>query len=518
MTLLRPATPGFLVTLVATILLAVVSFSVPLFKSVFFLEATVSFNGQNGSATFGVLGYCLNAGGHVNCTSPRVGYEFDPNSLLGNTTPIQIPEVIVKWLTYALVLHIVALAFAAGSAVFGLLAHIRELSMVCCSTCISGFGAAIALIAFIFDIAFFFLAKARINKVPGGSARIGNAIWLTLAAWLLLFFAGCFYGFGRCCISSRPRGPRDKDIDPSTNRGFGSGQAEAMRLDAVKAEADRKARQKQGETGLPAFHEYDPSKPLTAKYDEEEEPYSDNHLGRQASAYSGAGGYAPSHTGYTPAPPGTSAMDAYYNPPLPTRSPQPPAAVTGYPPQPPAHVQYPSTQYNAYEDNVQPNHHQYPSSNNYNHEQYPSNAVQEGGYGHQGQDSSYYSAASQYQPPYNPEPSSYNTGGYVPSATPVNPPAATAPAHDYYNTSTAFLGSSAPGSMGRNDYTFSATPPVPTPAPLNTAGSRRQSAGPRGPRTPTSPVAAYNQQTHSDNPPGYEMGNSTNAAWPAEKR
>lgn len=38
----RPATPGFLVTLVATVLLAVVSFGTPLIKSVFFLR--VSYN------------------------------------------------------------------------------------------------------------------------------------------------------------------------------------------------------------------------------------------------------------------------------------------------------------------------------------------------------------------------------------------------------------------------------------------------------------------------------------------
>jgi len=63
--------------------------------------------------------------------------------------------------------------------------------MTCCSTCFSGFAAVVALLAFIFDLAFFFLAKAHINEV--GSAEIGNAIWLTLAAWVLLFFSGCFY-------------------------------------------------------------------------------------------------------------------------------------------------------------------------------------------------------------------------------------------------------------------------------------------------------------------------------------
>src|SRR5882762_4050235 len=103
----------------------------------------------------------------------------DINALLGNDTKIQLPNVVVKWITYCLVLHIVALALAAGSAVFGLLAHIREMSMTCCSTCVSGFAAAVAMIAFIFDLALFFLTKARINSA-GGNAAFGNAIWLTV--------------------------------------------------------------------------------------------------------------------------------------------------------------------------------------------------------------------------------------------------------------------------------------------------------------------------------------------------
>ena len=74
--------------------------------------------------------------------------------------------------------------------------------MTCCSTCISGFAASIALLAFIFDLILFFIAKARINAI--GSAQIGSAIWLTLAAWILLFFSGCFYSIGRCCIGNRP--------------------------------------------------------------------------------------------------------------------------------------------------------------------------------------------------------------------------------------------------------------------------------------------------------------------------
>lgn len=113
-----------------------------------------------------------------------------------------------------------ALGFAAVSAIFGLLAHVREMAMTCFSSCIAGVGAAVALLAFIFDLAFFFIAKSRLNKVKGGSASFGIAIWLTLAAWILLFFSGCFYGIGRCCIKRRPR--KDTPDREAGNGGFGN--------------------------------------------------------------------------------------------------------------------------------------------------------------------------------------------------------------------------------------------------------------------------------------------------------
>ncbi|KAF8265768.1 SUR7/PalI family-domain-containing protein [Lactarius quietus] len=299
---MRPATPGFIVTLIATILLAVVSFSVPWFKSIYFLKASLAVQGIDidGSITFGVLGYCLELSNGTTCSKATVGYELDINKLVGNTTKIQIPEVIVKWLTYALVLHIVALAFAATSAFFGLLAHFREFSMTCFSSCTAGVGAAITLLAFIFDLALFFLAKSRLNSVGGGSATIGNAIWLTLAAWLLLFFSGCFYGLGRCCIRRRPRDMARSDREGGgwvPAQSTGSTYEEQMRLDAVKAEADRKARLKQGELGLPAFPEHDPTQPLTGDHDDDAQP---------AMPYRDAA--------YAAAPPGTRAVDDYYNP------------------------------------------------------------------------------------------------------------------------------------------------------------------------------------------------------------
>ncbi len=251
----------------------------------------------------------------------------DPNTLIGdNIDFLQIPSVVTSWITWAFDsshhcprprCRIRRLRFARPR---------QELSMSCLSSCISGFAASVALIAFVFDLVLFFTTKARINSLKGGSATIGSAIWLTLAAWILLFFSGCFYSIGRCCASNRSR---------SSNKwGFGNqdGQkdpyAEQMRLDAVKAEADRKARQAQQERGLPAFPGSEERKPLSSNYEpaylEEERtqsPYRDNVAGlgrptgprsppppRQGTAHSsdpsdnsngnyGSSAYA---TGYTP--------------------------------------------------------------------------------------------------------------------------------------------------------------------------------------------------------------------------
>jgi hypothetical protein len=258
-------------------------------------------------------------------------YSFsDVNALLGNKLPVEIPEVAVKWITYALVLHIVALGLAGGSAVFGLLAHVREMSMTCCSTFVSGFAAFVALVAFIFDLVFFFVAKGRINSVPGGHAEMGIAIWLTLAAWLLLFFSGCFYTIGRCCIKKRPRGYNGKDSYESSAP-LSNSLGEQLRLDAVKAEADRKARQKQMEVGLPAFHE---TVPLTGRI-EGDAVYFDDPAS-PTTANNSTSTRQTQHSGYVQGAAGTRAVDEYYNPTT-TSSP-----VSEYPPQ------RQQTQYNAY--------------------------------------------------------------------------------------------------------------------------------------------------------------------------
>lgn len=73
---IRPATPGFIVTLTATVLLAIVSFCVPYFKSVYFLKADISVGSNHGAITFGTLGYCLELSNGTTCSKPSIGYQL----------------------------------------------------------------------------------------------------------------------------------------------------------------------------------------------------------------------------------------------------------------------------------------------------------------------------------------------------------------------------------------------------------------------------------------------------------
>lgn len=110
----------------------------------------------------------------------------------------------------------------------------------------------------------FVLVRTRINALPGGSASLGPAVWLVLAGWILLFLSGCAYGCGRRCISSR--GPRNADGGRGERAKMDYGYAEEARIEAIRAEEERKARQAHGggnpSSHLPGFQPYE-TQPLT---------------------------------------------------------------------------------------------------------------------------------------------------------------------------------------------------------------------------------------------------------------
>ena len=94
----RPATPGFLVCLAATALFAVVTFSVPYIKSIYFLKASFNQDNTAGSLTFGTLGYCLTLPNGTTCSKPSVGYQLGKSYLAAGCRPLILQQISTPFL------------------------------------------------------------------------------------------------------------------------------------------------------------------------------------------------------------------------------------------------------------------------------------------------------------------------------------------------------------------------------------------------------------------------------------
>lgn len=195
-----------------------------------------------------------------------------------------------------------------ASVIFGLLSHFSGLGLLCFPTCTAATTSSLSLIALIIDLVIFYIAKARIDRVDGASAKIGICVWLTLAAWLCAGFAGCAYGIGRCCVGARRNQPSgDPDAESSYNqRRHDKADGERWRMQALQAEQARK-----NETDLPSFPDYERT-PLTAHVDDDakylqEEPPA---LRRDGSVINNVGvGYGRK----TPQQPAWQTQDPYAN-------------------------------------------------------------------------------------------------------------------------------------------------------------------------------------------------------------
>ncbi|GAA6052256.1 hypothetical protein JCM3770_007403 [Rhodotorula araucariae] len=254
---IRPATPGTIVVLAATVLLVLVTVSTPLLKSLYFLKATIDTTVGNtdisGTIKLGTFGYCV--GG--TCTVARLGYQLDIAKLLSVSGSLgSLSDSVLKWITYLLILHPIAAGFGAVSVVFGLLAHTHSFAGTTLSTCFASFAATITLLAFVFDIAVFVIAKKRIESSDvGGKAELGNAIWMTLAALILYTVSGFFFGCGACIIRKRRREQQVSDsYRPAVDPDYGA----KLRAEAVQADY---ARKEASGASLPNFPEH---VPLTA--------------------------------------------------------------------------------------------------------------------------------------------------------------------------------------------------------------------------------------------------------------
>lgn len=302
---MRSATPATILVLAACILLVLVTCSTPVIKSLAFLEATIGGNGNESGqkATLGCLGYCIEG----TCKGPTIGYSFDPTQLLGIATNVEGYSVnsskystaVIKGLTYCLVLNPIALAACVITLLTGLLAHCGDMSLVCINGLFSGLASTLTLIAVALNFALFVLAKKRIDSINGASASYGTALWLALAAWILIVLSSCAF----CCGcggrgGGGGRNKRNKMQDEDTwkapqNTGSGAGgvyganngYADQMRMDAIQAESDRKRRQKD----LPKFATYETEHVEELPLKQDYEDYTPHNQGRHGGLPPGAG-------------------------------------------------------------------------------------------------------------------------------------------------------------------------------------------------------------------------------------
>lgn len=198
----------------------------------------------------------------------------------GLSHPAAFSRSLIRWLTYALIIHPIAAGMAGLSFILGVVSHFREFSQARLSTWVASLASTLAMLAFIFDMVAFTIAKSRLNSADSGdvalAASLGNGIWLTLAGFVLLFISSCAFGCGTRIVGRRPRYEEKEAMRPRIDQQYA---AEARR-DAQDLEKAERARRNNngGGSGLPAFPEEE--MPLTAM-NKPEENGSDETIGSQ---------------------------------------------------------------------------------------------------------------------------------------------------------------------------------------------------------------------------------------------
>lgn len=241
----------------------------------------------------------------------------DPTQLLGIATSVEgininsskFTTAVIKGLTYALVLHPIALAACILTLITGILANCGDLSLKCLNSVFSSLASFVTLVAVGCDFALFIIAQKRINDVTGASASLGNALWMTLIAWICIILSSFFF----CCGSSgrgngggnkrRNKNADEYDDDAWKSNRPANGYSDQMRMDALAAENQRK-------NTLPKFAVYETehieSTPLKHDYEDQMGAgqavgYANAGNGQAGHGYSDQYGYADGgYGGYTP--------------------------------------------------------------------------------------------------------------------------------------------------------------------------------------------------------------------------
>ncbi|WWC67356.1 uncharacterized protein I206_101264 [Kwoniella pini CBS 10737] len=173
-------------------LLLVSSLSAPVFRQISFLDIQTG----NQKLAFGVFGYCTNVNGNGNhgCSSRQLGYDIA--SISGEVSSFTYVNDNLEHITKALILHPIATGLTFISFIIALFSD--RLGFIFAAL-IAFLAFLISLTAMIIDFVMFGIIKHEINNnTTTAEAKFENAIWLTLAAVIILFFSTfvvCFETF-----------------------------------------------------------------------------------------------------------------------------------------------------------------------------------------------------------------------------------------------------------------------------------------------------------------------------------
>jgi len=208
---LGPIHCGSFLLLVAFVLLLVASISSPVIDNI----ALLTIKNGNQEMTLGVFGYCRNihASNHE-CSNSALGYNVAQVS--GGLTDYNWVNSSLDHITNAMILTPIACGITAFAALIALCAH--RIGFICASF-IAFLAFIVSLIAMIFDFVIFGIVKHEINDNTTASASFSTAIWLTLAAVIVLFFS-TFIVFFECCTQGRRSNKRSYNDEPYAGNGY----------------------------------------------------------------------------------------------------------------------------------------------------------------------------------------------------------------------------------------------------------------------------------------------------------
>ncbi|KLO06624.1 pali-domain-containing protein [Schizopora paradoxa] len=180
------AATGLFCTLVALVLLIVVSVSVPRVDDISFLKFEPVLNSAQ-TIRFGVFGYTG--------SDTSVGYHF-PEFAVSDSSPFTGNYFHV--LTGFLILHPIAAGLCALSFVFGICGLsncIAEVFM----TVVNAVSCIVTFVALCIDLGFWTYVRHKLHE-EGIPAELSNCIWLTLAAFIVLLLGIIFGACGSVAV------------------------------------------------------------------------------------------------------------------------------------------------------------------------------------------------------------------------------------------------------------------------------------------------------------------------------